>query len=164
VQNLKDYSFVKLLSFEWNHKEDGFPTTALSILEVLREKSPLLERLVLIDGGSVDGGFRELWTVNDYGMWTESLPSLSPPHKFSDLLLEFASKMTHMTCCLITFEQLAVDLMKEVEERIEKEVVAERPSLWFYLDRKIPKAPEGGVPSVHFHEIVEPVSFVFPRL
>jgi len=115
------------------------------ILKALLEKSPLLERLVLIDGGS------------------DILP-LSPPHKFLDHILEFASKMTHMSCFCVTFNQLAVDLMKEIKERVENEVVAERPSLWFHLDRNIPEASDVGVPSIHYHEIVKPASFVLPCL
>jgi len=160
VKNLKDYSYVNFLSFEWNHEEDGYPTTVLSILKILREKSPLLERLVLIDGGFCSYSL----TVNDGFRLELPLPSLSPPHKFSELLLEFTSKMTHMTCCCLTFRRLAVNLLKEITERVEEDVVAERPSLWFHLGRNIPKASDAGVPSVHYHEIVEPVSFVLPRL
>ena len=146
MQNLKGYFFANIFSLEWDHQEDVYPATALLILKAILEKSPLLERLVLIDGGS------------------DNLPFLSAPHKFSDHILEFASKMTHMSCFCVTFNQLAVDLMKEIKERVENEVVAERPSLWFHLDRNIPEASDAGVPSVHYHQIVEPVSFVLPRL
>jgi len=55
-------------------------------------------------------------------------------------------------------------LMTEIKKRVELEVVTERPSLWFHLGRNIPQASDAGVPPIHYHQIVEPVSFVMPRL
>jgi len=54
-------------------------------------------------------------------------------------------------------------LMKEIKERVELEVVKERPSLWFHLGRVIPQASDTGVPLIHCI-IIEPVSFVVPLL
>jgi len=157
VPNLNYYSFVNIFSLVWDHKEltsrMTYPLTALRIIKALLQKSPLLERLVLIDGGS------------------KYLPFLNLPHKYPDLfrhflqeILQFASKMTHLSCCVLTFNYLTDDFMKVIKERVEEEVVSVRPSLWFYLDRKMPEPSDGSVPSVHYHEIVEPVSFVLPRL
>ena len=135
----------------WNRKEEDYPATVLSILKTFlgNEKSLLLERLVLIedrDSGNVS-------------------PSPSPPPPgFSDRLLEFTSKMKHLTCCCITSNQMDPDLMTEIKNRVELEVVTERPSLWFHLGRNIPKALDAGVPLIHYHQIVEPVSFVLPHL
>ncbi len=144
--------FILEFRLKWKHGGDDYTATVLSILEFLLEnkKFLLLERLVLIeDGGSQNKRKRRRWTASP------------PPPGFFDRLLDFASKMTHMTCCCLTFNQMDPKLMKEIKERVELEVVKERPSLWFHLGREIPQA---GVPLIHYHQIVEPVSFVMPRL
>ena len=140
-------------SLKWHNKEDDYPTTVISILNDLlgneksSEKSLFLERLVLIEDGDSE--------VNS--------PS-PPPPGFSDRLLEFTPKMTHMTCLCITSNHMDPDLMTEIKKRVELEVVTERPSLWFHLGRNIPKAFDAGVPLIHYNQIVEPVSFVLPHL
>jgi len=93
----------------------------------------------------------------------EKLPDWQPPPEFADFLVDFTAKMTHMTCCLITFHQINTGLMQKIKERVENEVVTERPSLWFHLDHAIPEASDPGVPAVHYHQIVKPISFVMPR-
>jgi len=40
--------------------------------------------------------------------------------------------------------------------------VTERPSLWFHLDRILPKASDQSVPPIHYHQMVNPVLFVMP--
>jgi len=54
-----------------------------------------------------------------------------PSTELSKFLVEFASKMDHLTSCCLTFNHLSLDLMKEIKQRVEEEVVTERPSLWF---------------------------------
>jgi len=139
-------SFTVTFRLKWNnHEDDEYPGFALLLLKAIREKGVHLERLVLIDGSSKDTSF-----------W-------SPPPDFANLLVELTTKLEHLTCCCITFNHLSVDLMKETKQRVEKEVVTERPSLWFHLDRRIPEASDYGVPWIHFHEIVHPMSFTIPR-
>lgn len=55
-----------------------------------------------------------------------------------------------------------VDVMNAIKSRVEEEVVPERPSLWFHLDRILPKASDQSVPPIHYHQMVNPVSFVMP--
>jgi len=82
---------------KWNqHEDDEYPETVLSILKAIPEKSAQLERLVVIDGGS------------------EPLSSWSSPTELANLLVEFTSKLNHLTCCCLTFKQLSADLMKEI--------------------------------------------------
>jgi len=73
--------------------------------------------------------------------------------------------MKHLTCYCLTFYQMDVDLIKSIKNRVEEEVlVAERLySRWFHLSRKVPQASDPGVPSIHYHQIVEPPSFDMPR-
>lgn len=47
-------------------------------------------------------------------------------------------------------------------ERIAQEVVPTRPSLWFHLDRALPEASDPGVPWIHYHPMVDPMSFFLP--
>jgi len=142
---LKGYLFTLLPSFrlEWDHKEDAYPDTAFSILKaILKEsiKECKLERLALIDAGSVD------------------FPNWKHPPEFADFLVDFTAKMTHLTCCCLTFKQMDVDLIKSIKERVEEEVVTERPSLWFHLGRDIPNVSDPGVPPIHYHQIVQPIT------
>jgi len=129
----------------FKHKEDAYPSTAYSILKALLKGSLLLERVALIDGGS------------------EKLPDWKHPPEFSDFIVGFTKKLTHLTCCCLTFNQLDVDFMKEIKTRVEEEVVTERPSLWFFMGRTLPEASDEGVPAIHYHEMVNPISFVMPR-
>ena len=101
-----------------------------------------LERLTLIDAGTVD------------------LPDWKHPPEFAD----FTAQMNHLTCCCLTFKQMDIDLMKAIKERVEEQVVMERPSLWFHLGRDLPDASDPGVPSIHYHQMVEPISFLMPRI
>ncbi len=135
----------------WDHKEDVYTATAFSILKAIFkgfiEKSiheTKLERLALIDAGTVD------------------LPRWNHPPEFADFLVDFTAKMTHLYCCCITFKQMDANLMKAIKERVEEEVVIERPALWFHLGRDVPDASDPGVPPIHYHQIVEPISFTTP--
>lgn len=139
------FSTISSSRLEWTHKEDVYPATAFAILKALLKASLKLERLVLIDAA------------------TEKLPQWKPPPGFADFLVDFTAKMTHMTCCCVTFKQMNTGLMEEIKERVENEVVTERPSLWLHLDHAIPEASDPGVPAVHYHQIVYPISFVMPR-
>jgi len=130
---------------EWSHDDDEYPATILLLLKAVLEKSVDLKRLVLIDGSG-------------------NLPNWSHPPEFADSLVTFAAKMSHMTCCCVTFNHLDVDLMKGIKERVEEEVVQVRPSLWFHLGRSIPEASDPGVPAIHYHQIVYPMSFLMPHL
>ena len=134
-----------IIRLEWNHDEEDYPSAALSILKAILEKSVLLERLVLIDGGS------------------DNLPIWNQPPEFADFLVEFASKMPHLTCCCLSFKQLDSFPIVNIKQRIAHEVVRVRPSLWFHIDRSLPEASDPGVPWVHYHEIVDRMSFVLPR-
>jgi len=129
----------------FKHQEDAYPSTAYSILKALLKGSVLLERVALIDGGS------------------EKRPDWKPPPEYADFLVGFTAKMTHMTCLCLTFNQLDVDFMEEIKNRVKKEVVTERPSLWFSMGRTLPEASDEGVPAIHYHQIISPISFVMPR-
>jgi len=129
---------------KWNHRDAKYPTLTLSLIKAILKKSPRLERLVLIDGGS------------------ENLPSYSYLPGLDDSLVYFAANMKHLTCYCLTFNQMDVDLMKGIKNRVEEEVVTERPSLWFHLSRQLPQA-DPNVPSIHYQQIVEPPSFDMPR-
>jgi len=129
----------------FKQQENNGPSTAYSILKALLKRSLLLERVALIDGGS------------------EKLVAWKHPPEFADFLVGFNAKMTHLTCCCLTFNKLDVDLMKAIKERVEEEVVTDRPSLWFYMDRSLPEASDEGMPSIHYHQMVKPISFVMPR-
>ena len=144
IFSLSFYTFTSL-RLEIDHKGDVYPATAFSILKSLLKASAKLERLALIDAGS------------------EKLPDWKNPPEFADFLVGFTAKMTHMTCCCITFNQIDASLTEEIKQRVEKEVVVERPSLWFHLDRALPEASDPGVPAIHYHQIVNPISFVMPR-
>jgi len=135
-----------VLSFrlKWSHKEDVYAEATLQILKAIRTECVQLERLVLIDDGIA------------------KLPGWNPPPDFADFIVDFASKMANLSCFCITFNQIDADLMNGIKQRVDDEVVTMRCSLWFHLGRVIPKASDVGVPSIHYHQIVEPVSFVLP--
>ena len=122
-----------------------YPTTTMLILEALLAESTQLERLVLVDDG------------------TGNLPGWSHPPEFADFLVGFVSKMANLSCCCVTFNQMDIDLMKEITQRVTEQVVTTRRSLWFHLDRAIPKPSDPGVPPIHYHQIVEPISFDMPH-
>jgi len=130
---------------KWKHEDDNYPSTALSILKAILEKSVLLERLALIDGGS------------------DNLPIWIHPPDFADFLVKFAAKMSHLTCCCLSFKQLDCFPIVNVKHRIAQEVVRMRPSLWFHMDRSLPQASDPGVPWVHYHQLVDPMSCDLPR-
>ncbi len=129
-----------------DHKEVVYPATAVSILKAILkgsiEKSvheTKLERLVLIDAGSIPSSKLSDW---------------KHPPEFADFLVGFTAQMTHLSCCCLTFKQMDIKLMKAIKERVEEEVVTERPSLWFHLDRDIPNVSDPGVPPIiHYHQI-----------
>ena len=139
-----------------HHKEDVYPATASLILkaflkEAIRKESTKtsiheskLERLVLIDAGTIP------------------LPDWKHPPEFSDFLVDFTAKMTHLTCLCLAFKQMDGVLMKAIKERVEEEVVIERPSLWFHLGRDIPNVSDPGVPAIHYHQMVNPMHFSTP--
>ena len=135
------FNKITVLSFrlKWNHKEAVYPETVLSILKALLAESVPLERLVLIDDGIA------------------KLPDWNPPPDFADFIVDFASKMVNLSCFCITFNQMDAELMNGIKQRVIEEVVAKRRSLWFHLGRAIPKASDVGVPSIHYHQIVEPI-------
>jgi len=143
------YFSLCLQSFrlEWNknNQEDIYSTTAISFLKALLKGSVQLERLALIVAGP------------------ENIPDWKPSPKFADFLVEFTAKMTHLTCCCLIFNQLGVELINEIKQRVEKEVVTERSSLWFHLGRALPEASDPGVPAIHYHQIVYPISYFMPR-
>jgi len=137
----------------WNHKEDVYPETAFSILKAILKESikksmeeTKLERLTLIDAGTA----------------AVDLPDWKHPPEFADFLVRFTAQMTHLTCCCLTFKQMDIDLMKAIKERVEEQVVMERPSLWFHLGRDLPDASDPGVPSIHYHQMVNPIVFTTP--
>jgi len=140
-------SFPTLPSFRlrWDHKEDFYPATAFSILKTFLKKSDKLERLTLIDATNVE------------------MPDWKNPPEFAEFLVRFTAQMTHLTCCCLSFKQMDINLMKKIKERVEEEVVTERPSLWFHLGRDIPNASDPGVPPIHYHQIVNPLPFTPPH-
>jgi len=131
--------FISTFRLEWSHEDEENPATALLFLKAILEVSVNLERLALIDGGSYESF------------------ALSPPPVLANFLVEFTSKMNHLTCCCLTFNPLSVDLMKEIKQRVEEEVVTERTSLWFHLGRRIPEGSDSGVPWIHYHQIERPM-------
>ena len=149
IGNIIYYIFHFYSRLELNLAGDDYFTAAFYILKVILEKSLFtfrnesakLERLTLIDAGP------------------RNFPDWKPPQEFADFLVDFTAKMTHLTCCCLTFKQMDGVLMKTIKERVEKEVVMERPSLWFHLDSVIPDPSDPGVPPIHHHQIVSPISF-----
>ena len=136
---------------KWFRRGDVYPATAVSILEAILEESKnksvhetKLERLVLIDAGTIP------------------LLDWKHPPEFSDFLVDFTAKMTHLTCLCLAFKQMDGVLMKAIKERVEEEVVIERPSLWFHLGWDIPNVSDPGVPAIHYHQMVNPMHFSTP--
>lgn len=70
--------------------------------------------------------------------------------------------MEQMSCCCLTFNQMDVDLVEEINHRIKQEMIEKRRFLWFHLGSTVPEASDVGVPPIHYHEMVEPVSFTMP--
>jgi len=129
---------------KWDDRKDKYPATAFLVLRALLAGSVQLERLALIDGGS---GNLDEW---------------ESPSKFDDSIVGFISKMVNLSCVCLTFKQINVDYMNGIKQRVTEEVVAMRPSLWFHIGRSVPKASDAGVPSIHYHQIVQPMSFDLP--
>jgi len=128
---------------KWDPEEDGI--TLFWLLKYLLGSSSLqLERLVLIAESSKNG------------------PDWNHPIKLPDFIVDFALKMKRLVCCCIVFDLLNPNLIKEVQQRIVKEVVPIRPSFWFHLGREVPLASNLSVPSIHYHEMVEPMVYVPP--
>ena len=117
-------------------------TDALRILKSLKQFSPKIERI------SLEFMCKTYPTDRD--------------HLMGDLLVDFTLKMKHLSCLSLSLKQLDGALIKNVHERIKKEVLPTRPSLWFHLDRCLPEASDPGVPWVHYHQIVRPMSFIMP--
>ena len=133
-----------LIRLQLKVEDVDYPEVTLSILKAILEKSVLLERLVLIDGGS-----------ENLSMWNH-------PSDFADFMVKFASNMTHLTCCCLSIKQLDCFPIVKVKQRIANEVVPMRPSLWFHSDRALPEASDPGVPWIHYHRMVDPMSFFMP--
>ena len=129
---------------KWDDRKDKYPATAFLILRGLLANSAQLERLALIDHGS---GKLDEW---------------ESPSKFADSIVGFVSKMVKLSCVCLTFKQINADFMNGIKQRVAKEVVAKRPSLWFHLGHSIPKISDAGVPTIHYHQIVQPMTFVLP--
>lgn len=138
--------FVSKFRLKWNYQYEDFLGTILSLLSAILKESVLLERLVLIDGGP-----------SNSSSYTY-LPGLD------DAFVNFAAKMTHMTCCCITSNQIDSDHMKAIKQRVEEEVLPERPSLWFHMGRTVPEASDTTMPPIHYCQIVDPQSFDMPRV
>ena len=114
------------------------------LLKFLLGSSLQLERLVLIAKSPRHG------------------PNWKQPLQLPDFIVDFALKMKRLVCCCMVFDRLDPSLIKEVQQRIAKEVVPIRPSFWFHLGREVPLASDLSVPSIHFHEMVEPMVYVPP--
>ena len=128
---------------KWDPEEDGI--TLFWLLKYLLGSSSLqLERLVLIAESSKNG------------------PDWNHPIKLPDLIVKFALKMKRLVCCCIVFDRMDSNLIKEIQQRIAKEIVLIRPSLWFHLGREKPLASDPSVPSIHYHEMVDPIIYVPP--
>jgi len=128
---------------EWKHHGNGFPF--LMILQSLLGYSLQLERLALIN--RCTGTAPAVW---------------DHPPDAADFLVDFAFKMKRLVCCCLLFDRIDSSLIKDVSERIKNEVVPKRPSLWFHLGRGEPYVNDPEVPSIHFHEIVDPEYYTPP--
>jgi len=107
---------------------------ALLILKSLKQFAPKIERI------SLEFMCKTYPTDEDYLM--------------VDFLVDFILKMKHLSCLSLSLKQLNGTLIQKVHERIKKEVLPTRPSLWFHLDRKIPDVLNPSVPKVHYHEMI----------
>jgi len=130
---------------EWKHHGNGFPV--LLMLKTLLGCSLHLERLALIN--------RSTGTVPTLPVWDH-------PPEATDFLVNFALKMKRLVCCCLVFDRIDWNLVKDVYERVENEVVPIRPSLWFHLGRGEPYSSDPDVPSIHFHEMVDPENYTPP--
>ncbi len=77
------------------------------------------------------------------------------PPKTADYVVQFAKEMKRLVCCCLTFYYFNQNLCNQVNSRIAKEVVSERPSLWFVMDCFNPKVTDPNIPLIHYHEMVD---------
>ena len=135
---------IVLFRLKWNDKEKKHPRTASKILRALVLANFVqLESLALIDAGS-------------------GKPDWKNPPNLADTMVRFAKMMANLSCCCLIFKQMNAEYMNEGKQKVEKDVVQTHPTLWFYLGRSIPNASDLGVPLIHYHQIVAPMSFALP--
>jgi len=128
---------------KWIHGESsGF---LVELLNAVLASSSNLQRLALIGPNLVEGALYR--TDPTEGTTTNSL-------------VQFASKMTHLSCLLMVVGQLDPALIEEVKRKITAEILPSRPSLWFSIGRQLPQATDPDVPSIHFHEMVDPRNYM----
>jgi len=137
-----DISYFGAFRLHWDPEGDGI--TLFLLLKYLIGSSLQLERLVLIAK-----------SPKNETDWDH-------PIKLPDLIVKFALKMKRLVCCCIVFDRMDSNLIKEIQQRIAKEIVPIRPSLWFHLGREKPLASDPSVPSIHYHEMVDPIIYVPP--
>ena len=110
-------------------------------LKAIREKSPLLERLVL------------------YATKNDCQRDPNRPTELEDFLITFVKKMPHLVVlCLagIQFDSNAVEVLKR---QFTEEVLPDRPAFWFHLGENLPEANGPSVPRIHGIEIVNPIDW-----
>ena len=72
-----------------------------------------------------------------------------------DFLVDFTMEMKHLSCLSLSFGQLDENLIEKVRQRIKKEILPGRPSLWFHLSSEIPDVGDPSVPKVHYVEMID---------
>lgn len=136
--------FIVLFRLKWHDKENKHAKTASKILRALVLANFVqLESLALIDPGS-------------------GKPDWKNPPNLADTMVRFAKMMANLSCCCLVFKQMNAEYMNEGKQKVEKDVVQTRPTLWFHLGRSIPNPSDLGVPLIHYHQIVHPKSFALP--
>lgn len=76
-----------------------------------------------------------------------------------DLIVGFATEMEHLVAlCLVGF-RISSEVVRKIEQRVEKEILPLRPSFWCHFG--FPASNDPNVPVVHMAEIVDPVDIPY---
>lgn len=131
---------VLSFSLEWFNHQDNFSETLLLLRQLLKCSSHL-ERLLLHDVcAPSDSTFIRRQLSSDFG----------------DQVVHFAFVMDHLVALCLTGIGVNPVAVAKVRERVKKEVLPLRPSLWFHMDRDLPKGNDLEVPRIYYDEMVNP--------
>jgi len=85
--------------------------------------------------------------------------------QIGDLVVGFATEMDHLVALCLAGFCLNPNAIRQVNRRVKKEILPQRPAFWLYLAGEVPVGNDPKIPRVHYDEIVNPIDgFYSPPL
>lgn len=79
-----------------------------------------------------------------------------------DLIVGFATEMERLVALCVVGFRMNSDVVRNIEQRVEKEILPQRPSFWCHFD--FPNSNDPEVPVVHMTEILDPFDIPYSDL